>query len=138
MYRLKDIMEMFQIPERTIRRHIKLGILKGKKAGGTWRFDEEDLREYLSHPVIQSNQSKTKYREIMDFMNGFVKTDEEVVVITQLKQANIHKNKEISLLMNTFRSPLYFNLEKSGGKTIVTFKGNKEDAIKLIQGIDQL
>jgi len=68
----------------------------------------------------------------MEYLNGFVKTDEEVVMIQQLKQANIHKNKGISLFINLFSSSLYFNLEKSGGKTIITFKGNKDDAIKLM------
>lgn len=137
MYRLKEIMEMFQVPERTIRRHIKSGILNGYKVGGTWRFDEENLEDYLSHPVMKSNQSKTKYREIMEYLNGFVKTDEEVVMIQQLKQANSQSYKQISLFINSFSSPLYFNLEKSGGKTIITFKGNKDDAIKLMQRISE-
>ncbi len=34
MYTLKQIMEMLSIPERTIRRHLQLGILKGSKVGG--------------------------------------------------------------------------------------------------------
>jgi len=55
VYKISDLMTMFNLSERTIRRHLREGILKGKKIGGSWRFDEKDISEYLDNPKIMFN-----------------------------------------------------------------------------------
>lgn len=72
MFTLKEVMEMSNIPERTIRRHIKLGLLKGEQLGGTWRFSEEDLTNYFTTSIFKQNQNNIKYHEVFDALNGIV------------------------------------------------------------------
>jgi excisionase family DNA binding protein len=138
MFKLKDIMEMLNIPERTIRRHIKLGILKGEKAGGTWRFSENDLHAYFSSKTILQANKHVKTNEVFDFINGISKEGEEIMIIKQVSKLSISNNKYLSAVVSTFDSPFYFNLDTKMNKTIITFKGNEKDALKLIEEINIL
>jgi undecaprenyl pyrophosphate synthase len=47
-YTLSDVIAMTRLSERTMRRHIRDGLLKGKKIGGVWRFSEENLKAYFN------------------------------------------------------------------------------------------
>lgn len=135
MFKLKDIMEMLNIPERTIRRHIKLGLLKGEKIGGTWRFSEDDLHNYFSNKTIQQTQSHIKSNEIFDYLNGFSKFDNQLVVIKQTKKLSRLQNKELSIFVNNFKNPFYFYLDSKMNKTIITFRGSENNAISLLDKI---
>lgn len=135
MYKLKDIMEMMNIPERTIRRHIKLGILCGEKIGGTWRFSEDDLQKYFSTKPIQQSQKHLKINEILDYLNGLSKTDEQIIMIKQLKKISIRQNKDLSLFVSNFKHNFYFNLDTKIGKSVITFKGAQKDALLLLEKV---
>ncbi len=135
MFKLKEVMEMLNIPERTIRRHIQLGWLKGEKAGGTWRFSEENLTEYLSNAAVQQSQTHIKYNEIFDYINGISKNENDIVLIKQTNKLTLGESKELSMYVSGFDSPFYFYLDKKFGKSIITFRGSESNAIALLQKI---
>ena len=132
MFKLKDIMEMINIPERTIRRHMKLGLLKGEKVGGTWRFSEDDLFKYLSNHTIQKTRNHIKINEIFDYLHGISKEGEEMMLIKQVSKLTLVQKKDLSLYVNQFKAPFYFDLEPKGNKNVITFKGSDENAKQLI------
>lgn len=45
---VKQVQEMLGVSERTVFRLIKIGELTGFKVGREWRFDEEDITEYIA------------------------------------------------------------------------------------------
>lgn len=137
MYKLKDIMEMLNIPERTIRRHLKDGLLKGNKVGGTWRFEESDLFEYFSQTTLQKTKTTIKLNEIFDFLHGISKKGEDIMFIKQVPKMTLSQKKDLSLYVNRFKPPFYFNLEAKGEKTIITFKGTDDDSKELIDYLNQ-
>ena len=138
MFKLNEIMEMLNIPERTIRSHIKLGLLKGEKIAGTWRFSEDDLNNYFSNTVVQQTQAHVKFNEIFDYLNGISKYENEIVIIKQTNKLTLIKNRELSKYVSSFESPFYFYLDNKFGKSIITFKGSEKNAIALIHKINSL
>ncbi len=136
MFKLNEIMEMLNIPERTIRRHIKLGLLKGEKIAGTWRFSEDDLNNYFSNAVVQQTQAHVKFKEIFDYLNGISKNENEIVIIKQTNKLTLTKNKELSKYVSNFDDPLYFHLDNKFGKSIITFNGSEKSAISLLHKIN--
>ena len=138
MFKLNEIMEMLSIPERTIRRHIKLGLLKGEKIAGTWRFSEDDLNNYFSNAVVQQTQAHVKFNEIFDYLNGISKNENEIVIIKQTNKLTLIKNRELSKYVSSFEYPFYFYLDNKFGKSVITFKGSEKNAIALIHEINSL
>lgn len=132
MFNLKDLMTMFNIPERTIRRHLKTKVLTGTKVGGTWRFTEEDLYNYLDKPIMKDIKAKNRLGKIINFLNGFHADEEAVIVITEKQKNDTRSNVAFSSFVNTLNHPFTFDMGKSGGRYIVTFAGTKADAVKLL------
>lgn len=44
---VKEVQEALGLSERTVFRLIKIGDLKGFKAGREWRFEETDIQDYI-------------------------------------------------------------------------------------------
>lgn len=55
MYTVEELAEMFGIQERTIRRFLKEGLLKGRKLANRWYVSEESIMEYFNR------QAKERY-----------------------------------------------------------------------------
>jgi excisionase family DNA binding protein len=47
VYSVVDLSEMLQVSEKTIRRYIKDGRLKGKKIARKWLIHEDAVRQFL-------------------------------------------------------------------------------------------
>ncbi|MFP4287492.1 MAG: helix-turn-helix domain-containing protein [Candidatus Izemoplasmataceae bacterium] len=134
MYELKDIMMMFNIPERTIRRHLKLGLLKGSKVGGIWRFTEEDIMTYTKLDSMKQTINKQTLHLIIDTYNGVKGSD--LVIIIPIKKTTKIKLAALSLEVSTFKHPFTFDLKLEGSKHIITFKGDNSDAVTLINYVE--
>ncbi len=138
MYTLKEVMNMMSMPERTIRRHIKLGILPGTKVGGTWRFTEEDISYYLSNQTIAHTQEHKRLNEILDQIHGISSIDNQILVIKQLPKLSLNRQKDISLLASNAKDSMYFHLNREMDKTIVTFKGSEVDTLNFLENLNNL
>lgn len=114
-YTLKEVMEMTQVSERTLRRYLKDGLLKGFKVGGTWRFTKqqlqaffddkqhhneiarqasEDVKKFLRHSYEQNDSDQGC--AIFDFNNPSEETLNQIrhVVMTETKK---HKGFKMKL-----------------------------------------
>ncbi len=136
MYKLKDLMMMFSIPERTIRRHLKEGILSGTKIGGNWRFEDKDIENYLKTNNMTSIRKKNTYLEIMDYVNGFSEHNNETFIVKHVK-SKAGRSIEISTFVSTFKNPFFFNYDKKNDKSIIVFKGHNEDVLQLLEKINE-
>ncbi|MBN2541147.1 MAG: helix-turn-helix domain-containing protein [Bacilli bacterium] len=131
MYRLPDLMKMFDIPERTIRRHLSLGILSGSKVGGSWRFSEEDVKQYLDQNQITKSQSKSATNKVFDFINGVSNLKDKTLVSLNQPIMTEAKVKELTDFVNTLSHGFYFNISPHSNLQNITFIGDFEDAIHL-------
>ena len=62
-YNLNQVAMITGLTTRTLRNHLKQGLLKGEKIDGNWSFSEEELDEYIADPFKKTNRICT----IMDF-----------------------------------------------------------------------
>lgn len=138
MYKLNDLIKMFSVPERTIRRHLKEGYLKGNKIGGTWRFDEGDINEYLGNKKIHNTHERAAFMNVIDYFNGFSSNEEEVCVMTSFNKKSISNSKKLSLFVSTLTPPFYFNIRESNKKQVVVFKGLINDAKLVLNKVSEI
>lgn len=133
MYSLKDVMEMFKIPERTIRRHLKEGILKGSKMGGLWKFTEEDLKDYLKSKCVQKHMKDEGFKIINNYYNGYVENKTDVLFMFMKsfeKPENLERFMEVSKLLEKEFS---LAIRKSHNFYVCTFKGQTSDLLILMK-----
>lgn len=69
MYSIKDIMLMYSLSERTVRRYLSDGVITGTKIGGVWRFTDVDVDSFSTQKRIKS-KLKTEVNQILyDYIN---------------------------------------------------------------------
>jgi len=127
-------MAISALSERTVRRHLKAGLLKGKKIGGIWRFSEEDVMHYINEDSTKKSKNKHILNLMIDTYYG-VKGGESMIVIP-IKKTTPRALKALSLEVSQYQRPFTFDAKVSGDKTIITFKGCLEDTKKLIEYIE--
>lgn len=137
MYKLKDLIKMFSIPERTIRRHLRDGVLEGTKIGGSWRFDESNIRDYLGNSVIKAKVKQVVFGEVFDYLNGFGNSD-SICTIHQVPIGKMNNRKIVSRITENMSSKFYFNLRQVNQKDVVTFIGSIEDAKYLMDELKSM
>ena len=69
-YTVEDIAKMAMFTERTIRKHLKEGVLKGRKIGGQWRFTEDDIINYTNQGSVGEMMKSEKEQDVLDFLAG--------------------------------------------------------------------
>ena len=133
MYNLKDVMEMLKIPERTIRRHLKEGALKGTKIGGVWKFTQEDLKNYLKSNSVQKQIRDEGFREIISYYNGYVENKTDVLFMF-IKSFDEHAKFERFMdVTKLFEKEFSFNSQNSHNLYVYSFKGQTSDLLILMK-----
>jgi hypothetical protein len=125
-------MEMLEISERTIRRHLKVGILKGTKVSGKWEFTSEDIENYLTHSVTSSVMKQKSVRDFFEFTKGI---GEKADLILVSKNINIAQSdmKEFSKKVGDIKGPSKFEMYMKNGQTNVLFYGTEEGVIEFLE-----
>ena len=67
-YNINQVAMITGLTTRTLRNHLKLGILKGEKIDGNWSFTEEELEAYIADPNIRQAIASRQHAVIYDFL----------------------------------------------------------------------
>jgi hypothetical protein len=137
MYDLKEIMNMISIPERTIRRHLKEGLLLGTKVGGVWKFSDEDVVNYLGTSKVSKLINDTALKELIDYYNGFISDQSEVIYMAYVEfRSNDDKNQFLRVLDRTKHKCSLVGTGSPKGFRYV-FKGQPSDVAVLMDWIEE-
>ncbi len=137
MYSLRDIMRMLKIPERTIRRHIKEGLLVGSKIGGVWKFSQDEIENYVGRDKVQKHIKDEGLKDITDYYRVNIEDKSEVVYMS-IKQFNdITRVKKFLEVTKLFNSKFSMNCSNSGNCSCFTFKGQPADVTILMKWSDE-
>ncbi|MBR6524622.1 MAG: helix-turn-helix domain-containing protein [Clostridia bacterium] len=80
-YNLNQVAMFTGLTTRTLRNHLKLGVLKGEKIDGNWCFTAEDVEAYLKEPTIQQSISAKQHAIIYDFLTDAFKKENRICTI---------------------------------------------------------
>ena len=69
MYSIKDLMTMYSMSERSIRRYLSEGAISGTKVGGVWRFTEEDMESFFTEKRVKSKMKNEVNKLLYDFIS---------------------------------------------------------------------
>ena len=83
-YNLNQVALITGLTTRTLRNHLKQGLLKGEKIDGNWSFSEEELTEYLADEAVKQAVSAKKYAAVYDFLADPYKKTNRICTIMDL------------------------------------------------------
>lgn len=138
MYTLKNIEEMFGFSERTLRRYLSKGILKGTKEGTTWKFSDEDVSEFLQTQEFDARVKKNKFIQLFDFANGNGVKEDTVLLMFYKEKLSMKQSKDISLFMKNLDYGFQFNMTKNSRGHLIQFIGHEDDGVRLKKFVNEL
>jgi len=83
-YNLNQVAMITGLTTRTLRNHLKLGILTGEKADGNWCISEEGLDNYLANASVKQAIASKQNAVIYDFLGDSFKKSNRVCTIMDL------------------------------------------------------
>ena len=128
MYKLTDLMTFFGLSERSIRRHLQQGILKGPKIKGTWYFSEEDIENYMNNEISFKQITKAHHTNLERFINGFKTPQESTCLLIDIKEEANEQLRELSEYMSTMKDKFDFSALTQKDYTRIIFIGSFTDA----------
>ncbi len=67
-YNLNQVAMITGLTTRTLRNHLKQGLLKGEKVDGNWIFTEEELDEYIADQTVKQSILAKQHAVVYDFL----------------------------------------------------------------------
>ena len=80
-YNLNQVAMITGLTTRTLRNHLKQGLLNGEKIDGVWSFTEEELDEYVREPAVRQAIASRQHAVVYDFLADSVKKTNRVCTI---------------------------------------------------------
>ena len=75
-YNLNQVAMITGLTTRTLRNHLKQGVLQGEKVDGNWSFTEEEVDAYLADSSVKQAVASRKHALVYDFLaDPFKKTN---------------------------------------------------------------
>lgn len=67
---IADAASMLSLHPRTIRRHVREGVIRGVKIGGEWRIRRQDLVDALGDRSLVNDLDRSWELQLVDFIRG--------------------------------------------------------------------
>ena len=146
MFTVEDIAQMTSLTDRTIRNYLRTGLLKGRKIGGQWRFNMQDIKNFLDSGEVMSAISSEYKQDVLDFIdnvNTKISGDRQSCVIIDLyinhDKANIINEKlcELTASVTIHQMRLYYEYSEEYQRARFTVFSSPEIAVKLLSLINE-
>ena len=146
MFTVEDIAQMTSLTDRTIRNYLRTGLLKGRKIGGQWRFNMQDIKNFLDSGEVMSAISSEYKQDVLDFIdnvNTKISGDRQSCVIIDLyinhDKANSINEKlcELTALDTIHQMRLYYEYSEEYQRARFTVFSSPEIAVKLLSLINE-
>ncbi len=138
MYILNDVMEMLDISERTVRRHLKVGVLTGTKEKGKWSFSDEDIEKYFDHYVVDGIIKLKTAKNFEEYSRGLSIHSKLTFYSEDIYDYDMKKVKRLSKEVSALGGPMDFKVKSWKSHVNVTYYGTKENILKVINLIDSI
>jgi excisionase family DNA binding protein len=88
---LEQTAQFLQVSTRTVQRMVKEGRMPGRQVGGQWRFDREQLREWVRGEEQQSSAANAQ-RELIERESARLGVDRPETLI-EMQQSDLRRQE---------------------------------------------
>ncbi|MCR4893271.1 MAG: helix-turn-helix domain-containing protein [Eubacteriales bacterium] len=94
-YDIKEVAMMSGMTDRTLRTYITMGLLRGEKVSGAWRFSAQELERFFSESWMREAMRTKRNSIVFDFLSDPSDRGERICVIVD-RPSDRADNSEIS------------------------------------------
>ena len=135
-YTINEVAMMTGLTTRTLRNYIKLGILKGEKIDGIWKFSAEDISGFISNPAVKPSIQAKKKSLVFDFLALDGKKTNEICTVLDLYVEREESEEICSFFCNKINgfegTKIRFNYERNGKNTRIILSGYEDVVMDLL------
>lgn len=135
-YTINEVAMMTGLTTRTLRNYIKLGILKGEKLDGIWKFSAEDISDFISNPAVKPSVQAKNKSLVFDFLALDSKKTNEICSILDLYVEKEESEEICSFFCNNINqckdTKIRFNYERNGKNTRIILSGYEDVVMDLL------
>ncbi len=134
-YTLNDLALMTGLTTRTLRNYLKMGVLKGERMEGVWKFTEEDVAEFFDNPYVISGVQAKNRAVVFDFLAENKKQTNEICTIIDLC-VDQREAEEVAAFfcekMNNREERIKVSFEKNGTYVRVILRGFEDTVMEIL------
>ena len=134
-YTLNDLALMTGLTTRTLRNYLKMGVLKGERIEGIWKFTEEEIAEFFENPYVISGIRAKNRAIVFDFLAQNKKQDNEICTILDL-HVEQEEAEEISAFfceeVGKREEKIKLSFEKNGAYVRVILRGYEDSVMEIL------
>ena len=122
------------LTDRTIRKYIASGILKGEKIDGLWHFTPEQVESFIRHPAVRPSILAKSNGLVYDFLLNDRKKEPEACMILDIPNADRKTLAEFfccRISEGNYRN-LRFSFDGVGKTPRVILKGDAREVLTLV------
>lgn len=131
-YTIAHVALITGLTDRTVRSHMKAGLLTGEMINGLWHFTREQVGEYISHPSVVPSIRARRNALVYDFLLDEHKRLPEMCVLldepASLSEANAASEFFCHAINREFTGKVRFGFSFDNGFMRIILKG-EEDAV---------
>ena len=132
MLNINDVAVMTGFSTRTLRNHMKMGLLEGEKIDGVWQFTDDQFTAFINDPNIKAALRSKDRGHIYDFMANDRKTVNSLCVVLDLRVGLTEANEVSAFFceeVNKINGAVHFSFHFEHGNARVILTG-PEDAVQ--------
>ena len=126
MYSIKDLSIICGLTERTLRNYLKMGVLRGEKQNGVWRFSEEDIEKFMENDYVSSAVKANRNAVLFDYLNCYPKDENSACIVLHLPKEEPKAVADFFCEAVNKRSGLKMTYDKKKGVNKVVLIGNEK------------
>lgn len=112
MYTIKELALMSGLTERTLRSYLQMGILKGQKVNGVWKFNEEQVEEFFNTDYAKCAMQTNRKALLFDYLRNAPEDKNSACVVMNFPKENnervsaffcnaVNKGKNLQMTFDT-------------------------------------
>ena len=135
-YTVNHVVLFTGLSDRTVRKYISSGILKGELINGVWHFTPEQVEEFVRHPAVLPSILAKHNAHVYDFLAGSGHDAHQACMILDLPG---HGHKEVAeyfcdAIRESDLHDFRFSFVTLKGTPRVILRGYTEELLPLVNG----
>ena len=134
-YTIAHVALITGLTDRTVRSHIRSGLLEGVKINGLWHFTPEQISQYIAHPAVSPSIKARRNALVHDFLlDEHKRTPEMCFMIDEparLAEANAASEFFCHAINEEFAGKVRFGFSFERGFMRIILKGDP-DAVRIL------
>ena len=135
MYTIEQLSMITGLSTRTLRNYLKSGLLQGSKETGIWKFTEQQVSDFITHPAVYPSIQTKQNAIVYDFLSDLNPSENEECILLNRTISETEAKDIADFFCNAVSelSHVRFTYTYHSGRARYILSGFEEDVQKIME-----